>query len=75
MELLKAQKRGGGKLDKEKTLLHRILELESDWHTLGNEIDDNAYKLDDMEQRLEEIEESLQFVNDLKIIFKKLSKS
>ena len=45
----------GGKLDKEKQF-RKSKELESDWHTLGNEIDDNTYKLDDLELRLEEIE-------------------
>ena len=68
-------KKGGGKLDKEKTLLERVNELESDWHTLGNEIDDNTYKLDDLELRIEEIENSLEFVNELKTLFTKLSKS
>ena len=55
--------------------MERVNELESDWHTLGNEIDDNTYKLDDLELRLEEIENSLEFVNELKTLFTKLSKS
>lgn len=62
-------------MDKEKSLLERVNELESEYHTLGNEIDDSTYKIDDLELRLEEIENSLEFVNELKTLFTKLSKS